>query len=70
MGNYRIDLTDVPPKKIYQLSSDYKGKSPKGEGLSFTSYYMEINGEPYFGISGEIHYSRLWEERWKTRFLK
>ena len=66
---YQIDISKIPCKKIYPLS-EFHGKSPENGTLSFTNYYMEINGEPYFGVSGELHFSRLWEERWEDELLK
>jgi hypothetical protein len=67
---YQIDLTSMKGKKIFSLFSEYKGKSLSGERLSFTNYYMEINSEPFFGVCGEIHFSRLWKNRWEDSILK
>ena len=67
---YELDLSGIPPKGIFPLSPGFSGETPDGERLSFTNYYMEIDGAPYYGISGEIHFSRLWEERWEDAILK
>jgi len=67
---YRMDLTAAAPKRIYSLGSEFSGVGPGGEKLSFNNYYMELNGEPHFGVIGEVHFSRLWEARWEDELLK
>ena len=67
---YRMDLSAAAPKRIYSLGPEFSGVGPGGEKLSFTNYYMEMDGAPYFGVSGEIHFSRLWEGRWEDALLK
>lgn len=53
-------------KQIYSDHLALGGKNPQGDAISFTNYFMELNGKPYFGIVGEFHYSRYpyryWEE--------
>jgi len=57
-------------KKIKPLSEKFYGKDPHGNVISFTNYYMEFNGRPFFGISGECHYSRVHEDQWEDTILK
>ncbi len=38
--------------------------------LSYTTEYMTLDGEPFFPIMGEIHYSRVAQHRWKEELLK
>ena len=66
---HEIDLTKSAPKRIAPLPG-FSGVRPDGETLSFTNYYMELGGAPFFGVSGEIHYARLWEQRWEDAILK
>jgi hypothetical protein len=68
MGYY----INVLNKKVnfYSLTPFFQGKYPDGQTLSFTNYYMEIDGKPFFAICGEIHYSRLWEEYWEDEIIK
>lgn len=66
---HEIDLTAAAPKRISPLPG-FSGARPDGETLSFTNYYTEISGAPFFGVSGEIHYARLWEARWEDAILK
>ena len=66
---HQIDLTAAAPKRISPLPG-FSGARPDGETLSFTNYYMERKAAPFFGVSGEIHYARLWEDRWEDAILK
>lgn len=67
---YRLSLKDLTPKNIHLLGEDFRGKSNNGEELAFTNYYMTKNGEPFFGVSGEFHYSRMSEDRWEDELIK
>ena len=67
---HMIDLRQVRPKKIYPLDSRFRGKRPDGQELSFTNYYLELDGKPFFAAAGEIHFSRLWEGYWEDEILK
>lgn len=67
---YYLDLTSHKEKKITPLSEKFRGKDPQGNEISFTNYYMELNGQPFFGISGECHYSRVHENQWEDTILK
>ncbi len=67
---HTLDLTQVAKKDIYALGPGFCGESPTGERLSFTNYYMQIDGHPFYGVCGEIHYARLWEARWEEAILK
>ncbi len=64
-----LDLTGCGAKVIRPLSEHFRGEGPDGV-LAFTNYYMERNGVPFFGISGECHYSRLHEEDWEDTILQ
>lgn len=68
--NYYLNIKDCAPKRIVPLSDKFYGKDPNGNELSFTNYYMEMNGKPFFGISGECHFSRVNECQWEDTVLK
>jgi len=70
MMNYELDLRCLKEKKIYSLGKDFQGISQNGEELSFTNYYMRKNGKPFFGVSGEFHYSRMSDVRWEDELIK
>jgi hypothetical protein len=57
-------------ENFYSLAPFFQGERPDGQTLSFTNYYMEIDKKPFFGICGEIHYSRIWEEYWEDEIVK
>ena len=62
---YGLDLRKVRKQTIKRLSDHFYGKDPTGKELIFNNYYMELNGKPFMGISGECHYSRVHEGQWE-----
>jgi hypothetical protein len=66
---YKIDLRE-PGKEIYRGHLKLGGSNPQGESVSFTNYYMEMNGEPVLPVMGEFHYSRYAERDWEQEILK
>lgn len=68
--NYVLDMTNFKKKKIYSLGEAFLGTNKTGEKLSFTNYYMCKNEKPYFGISGEFHFSRMEDNRWEDEIIK
>ncbi|PFO06586.1 glycosyl hydrolase family 35 [Bacillus sp. AFS076308] len=69
MRAYRIDVKNTQ-KEIYPLETKLGGSNIAGENYSFTNYYMEKNGRPFFGISGEFHFSRYNFEKWEDEIIK
>lgn len=67
---YTIDLTNVKEKQIFPLGSNFRGVNPNGNELGFTNYYMTLDGMPFFGISGEVHYCRVREDEWEDTIIK
>ena len=67
---HELDLTGYQPSALYPLGEDFSGASSTGDTLSFNNYYLERNGEPFFGISGEFHYSRMNAQRWEDEIIK
>ncbi len=66
-----LDLSTVTEKNIYPLSDKYYGKDViNGRELSFTNYYMQMNGKPFMAVSGECHYARVHESQWEDTILK
>ena len=68
--DYQLSLKKLSAKNIYPLGEDFKGTGNSGETISFTNYYMERNGRPFFGVSGEFHFSRMNAERWEDELIK
>jgi hypothetical protein len=46
------------------------GSDEQGNTLDLTNYYLTWNGEPFFVISGEFHYSRYPAAYWEEELLK
>ena len=67
---YQLDITNVREKEIYLLGDDFRGLSKSGEELAFTNYYLQKNGTPFLGISGELHFSRMSDIRWEDELIK
>lgn len=65
-----LTLTGRREKQIYLLGDDFRGSSPAGEEISFTNYYMQKNRKPCFGVSGELHFSRMSDTRWEDELIK
>ena len=68
--NYHVSAKDFKQKEIYDLGEEFRGTGPRGEEIGFTNYYMTLNGKPFFGISGEFHFSRCDAQRWEDELLK
>lgn len=69
MKRYEIDLQNTN-KNIFKSKLKLGGLNPKGDKISFTNYYMEKNGEPFFAICGEFHFSRYDEQYWEDEIIK
>ena len=67
---YSLDLRKIRNQKTERLSDKFFGKDLEGNELGFNTYYMEINRQPFFGVSGECHYSRVHENQWEDTILK
>ncbi len=67
---YSINLQNFQNREIYGLGDAFRGKSRSGQEISFTNYYMEKNGRPFFGVSGEFHFSRMSADRWEDELIK
>lgn len=69
MPVYSLELPDVP-KQIFPARFRLGGPNPRGDRFGMTNYYLEFNGRPYFGISGEFHYSRYPFREWDEALLQ
>ena len=65
-----INLKNPRKQAVKKLSEKFCGRDPVGNEMAFTSYYLTVNGKPFFGISGECHYSRVQESQWEDTILK
>lgn len=68
--SYELDLSNAAAEKIYPLGEAFRGKNPEGTELAFNNYYMEKDGQPFFGVSGEFHFSRMNCIRWEDEIIK
>lgn len=65
-----IEARNLVQKEIFQLGEGFYGKSPCGEELAFSNYFLQRNKKPFFAISGELHFSRVNKKGWKDELLK
>lgn len=67
---YTLDLRSVAPKEIHPLGDNFSGTSPDGRQITFTNYAMQMDGRPFFGVSGEMHFCRVAPDQWEDAILK
>ncbi len=56
--------------RYFLLGEKFSGQSPDGHSLAWTNASLTVDGKPFFGIAGEIHYSRLDKSRWEDALRK
>ena len=69
MREHIIDIRN-DTKPIFSQHIKLGGTGPKGQKIGFNNYYMELDGKPFFGVMGEIHFSRLPAADWEDRIIK
>ena len=67
---YHLDVSKTAEKVIYPLGGKFSGRDPSGREIGFTNYYMTVDGKPFFGVSGEMHYSRVAPDQWEDAVVK
>jgi beta-galactosidase len=65
----RIDVSRSPAPPI-PLPFAVGGQSPQGHTLSANSRYLIRDGQPWFPVMGEFHFSRYPEAGWEEQILK
>ncbi|MDR0894417.1 MAG: beta-galactosidase [Prevotellaceae bacterium] len=66
---YSVDIPRVP-HTVTSGHLNLGGTSPTGGSIDFNSFYMNVDGQPFIPIMGEIHYSRLPHQYWEEEILK
>jgi hypothetical protein len=69
VSSYPIDIRR-PDKQIYSIPLARDVERPNGDRISFTNYFMELNGKPFLGVCGEFHYARYSPDAWEDEILK
>ena len=65
-----LDLSHVTPPRVYPLDERFRGTAPDGREVGFTNAFMTLNGKPFFGVSGEMHYARVSPDQWEDAVVK
>ncbi|MBD5778063.1 beta-galactosidase [Pelagicoccus sp. NFK12] len=68
-STYSLDL-DQPLPPVRRGHLDLGGESVTGESVSVNNQYIELNGEPWIPVVGEIHFSRYPAEYWSEAIRK
>lgn len=66
---YSLDL-DKPLPPVRRGHLDLGGESVTGESVSVNNQYIELNGEPWIPVVGEIHFARYPAEYWSEAIRK
>jgi beta-galactosidase len=67
---YTIDISKVGSPIISGHLKLGSNKSPSGETLDANSLYFIKNGNPWYPVMGEIHFSRYPRAQWEESILK
>ncbi len=59
-----------PEKRIHRDHIRMGGTNPEGLQIGLNNYYLEMKQKPFFGIMGEIHFSRTNPDVWEDELLK
>jgi hypothetical protein len=66
---YTLDLS-IAHKDIRSGHLRQGGSSPYGDAIEVNSYYITLNGRPFFGVSGEFQFSRYPAQYWEDELRK
>jgi len=68
---YEIDLTSTSQPSIrYDDLKAFSGTSPDGTTLGVNNRYFTKNGEPWFPLMGEFHFTRYPRQYWEEEIVK
>jgi hypothetical protein len=67
---YSIDITNQNYAVRDNFLKTGSNQSPLGEILSYNSLYLTKNGQPWYPVMGEMHFSRVAESDWENSILK
>ena len=65
-----LDCRGLPAPEVVSLGEAFSGTDPQGHTLGFTNCSMTLDGQPCFGVCGEIHYARVAADQWEDTLLK
>lgn len=69
-GMNSLDLTRAKASVAAPLGEKFQGQSPDGRSIGFTNQSMLLDGRPFFGISGEVHFCRVSPDQWEDTLIK
>lgn len=67
---YTINIAETAIRPTVGFLKMGSNKAPDGGMLSYNSSYLIRNGEPWFPVMGEMHFSRCTAADWEAEILK
>ena len=64
------DMSTITDKEFYNIGENFSGNDINGRRIGFTNSYMQVDGRPFFGISGEMHFFRVAPDQWEDSIVK
>lgn len=52
------------------LGDKFSAENGAGQSVAVSSHGLMMDGKPYFGITGEVHYCRVSPDQWEDTLLK
>jgi len=68
-GPFSINITVPPPAETGYFKTG-ASRTPDGHVLSVDSRSLLLDGQPWFPVMGEFHYSRVPQNEWRAELLK
>lgn len=69
-NNYSVDISKATPQILSGHLKQGNNTAPNGDKLEVNSLYFIKNGQPWYPVMGEFHFSRFPKSQWKTSILK
>lgn len=69
MREYNIDARNIK-NPFYPSPIHMSGCDDKGKELAVGNYFLTLDGEPFFAVCGEAHFSRMNEALWEDEIIK
>ena len=66
----KINLSNMTEKKVFPLGQAFCGDNGVGIKLEATNTDLRFNGAPFFGVTGEVHFSRVAEDQFEDAIIK
>ncbi|GAF64375.1 beta-galactosidase [Bacillus sp. TS-2] len=69
MKEFSVNISPTK-KEVFPASIDMGDQNVNGDQFQLTNYYFKKNGQPFYGICGEFHFSRYDNQNWEDELIK